>query len=334
MTTLDSFSWQDAEIVSTQYVADGIRRITLRPAKPKTVKPGEHVKVRVWIDGKEHTRSYSIVDATDDGSEISLTIFRVPNSRGGSVYMHGLSEGDVLRTTEPQQNFPLRIGAKRYVLMAGGIGITAVMNMARVLARVKADYQVIYVGRSHEAMAYADQLVAEHGDKVHVHTDDVDGIFDVQRFVEGIDEGTELYMCGPIRLMDAVRRTWLATELEPTNLRFETFGNSGWFEPEPFTVDVPRLGVKTSVGPDESLLDALERAGLETMFSCKKGECGICQIKVLHLEGQIDHRDVFHSEEEKAANTRLCGCVSRVVTGKKTSETTTEQTASITIDVS
>jgi vanillate O-demethylase ferredoxin subunit len=105
--------------------------------------------------------------------------------------------------------------------------------------------------------------------------------------------------------MDAVRRAWLAAELEQTSLRYETFGNSGWFEPEAFTVEVPRLGVQTSVRPDESLLDALERAGVETMFSCKKGECGICQIKVLNLEGEIDHRDVFHSEEEKVANTRM-----------------------------
>src|SRR5699024_11886699 len=115
----------------TLYVADDILRIDLRPTKPTAVKPGEHVKVQVWIDGKEHTRSYSIVDATDDGSEISLTVFRIPDSRGGSIFMHGLSGGDILRITGPQQNFPVRIGAKRNVLLAGGFGDYAAKEVGR-----------------------------------------------------------------------------------------------------------------------------------------------------------------------------------------------------------
>src|SRR5699024_4581903 len=51
--SLDTHSWQNAEVVSTRYVADDILRIALRPTKPTAVKPGEHVKGQVWIDGKE-----------------------------------------------------------------------------------------------------------------------------------------------------------------------------------------------------------------------------------------------------------------------------------------
>ncbi|MBV9628605.1 MAG: oxidoreductase, partial [Xanthobacteraceae bacterium] len=29
----------------------------------------------------------------------------------------------------------------------------------------------------------------------------------------------------------------------------------------------------------------------------------------------VDHRDVFFSDEEKAANSKLCTCVSRVIGG-------------------
>ena len=49
------------------------------------------------------------------------------------------------------------------------------------------------------------------------------------------------------------------------------------------------------------------------MFDCRRGECGLCQVKVLDVQGVIDHRDVFLSEHEKQENTRLCACVSRVV---------------------
>ncbi|HRO29011.1 PDR/VanB family oxidoreductase [Citricoccus sp.] len=308
-------SWQDSVVVAATEVADRIRRITLRPVRPQAVRPGEHVDVRVRIDGTEHQRSYSVVDATQDGSELSLSVFHTPTSRGGSTFMHTLTAGDRLRITTPQQDFPLRIGAQRYVLLAGGIGITALVDMARVLKRVKADYRVVYVGRTHEAMAYAEDLVAEHGDRITLHTDDTDGRFDVQALVQGIGHGTELYMCGPIRLMDAVRRAWAATDLDQTNLRYETFGNSGWFDPEPFRVRIPRLDVETVVGPGESLLEALERDGVEMMSDCRKGECGICQVKVLDVQGQADHRDVFHSDRQKDATKTLCPCVSRVACG-------------------
>jgi vanillate O-demethylase ferredoxin subunit len=35
-------------------------------------------------------------------------------------------------------------------------------------------------------------------------------------------------------------------------------------------------------------------------------------LPILAVEGEVDHRDVFFSESEKAANEKLCTCVSRV----------------------
>ena len=85
-------------------------------------------------------------------------MLRVPQSRGGSVFMHSLAPGDELQVTQPLQNFPLSVAAPRHVLLAGGIGITAVAAMARVLRGVGADYTLVYVGRSRERMAYVDEL--------------------------------------------------------------------------------------------------------------------------------------------------------------------------------
>ena len=126
---------------------------------------------------------------------------------------------------------------------------------------------------------------------------------------------TELYMCGPIRLMDAVRREWVGHGLPVPNLRFETFGNSGAWAPERFRVSIPSLGREVVVDEDASMLEALEDAGVEVMWDCRKGECGLCTVRVLGCDGQIDHRDVFLSDEQKKGDTSLCSCVSRVATG-------------------
>ncbi|QGU04796.1 PDR/VanB family oxidoreductase [Corynebacterium comes] len=325
--------WQDAEVVATAEVADRIRRITLRPSRPpqgRTVQPGEHLKVLVGIDGSEVKRSYSIVDAAPDGSDVSLTVFHTPNSRGGSAYMHSLQVGDTLRVTQPQQNFPLRIGAPRYVLVAGGIGITAIRGMASLLRRLGADYSIHYAARSPEAMAYREELIAEHGDRLTTYFDSESVFLDAHALISTMEAGAELYMCGPIRLMDAIRRAWRELELDPTNLRFETFGNSGWYEARRFRVNLPRLGVSTEIGANETILEALQKIGVAMMYDCRRGECGLCQVKVTDVDGRIDHRDVFFSDRQKNASEKLCACVSRVVPHDPISATSTAQ---LTIDV-
>jgi vanillate O-demethylase ferredoxin subunit len=69
------------------------------------------------------------------------------------------------------------------------------------------------------------------------------------------------------------------------------------------------------------MLDAMQLAGIEMMYDCKRGKCGLCALRILSVEGVVDHRDVFLSEAEKAANTKLCTCVSRVAGGRITIDT-------------
>ena len=306
--------WQEATVVAVHDIADRIRRIELAPAHPVRARAGEHIDVRLPLAAGREVRSYSVVDSDPDGRRLAISVLQTRDSKGGSRFMHQVAVGDILAVTQPLQDFPLRVGARRYVLLAGGIGVTALVGMAEVLRRVRADYRIVYVGRRREAMAYLDALGDAHGDRLAVHVDAEGAGLDVDALLDGIEPGTELYMCGPIRLMDAVRRGWLARGLDITDLRFETVGNSGWFEPEEFTVEVPRLGVTTTVGTGESMLEALERAGVEMMFDCRKGECGLCAVTVRELVGKPDHRDVFLSQaqkEEVPARTLTC-CVSRV----------------------
>ena len=265
-----------------------IRRIEIETAIPAKADPGVAHRRDAWSSaGQREKRSYSIVESSPTARYLAISVFRAPASRGGSVFMHTLRPGDTIEITQPLQNFPLRRRRGEYVLLAGGIGITAIVNMAAVLLSLKADYRLVYAGRSRAAMAYLDELVdaARGPDRgarrrrgqlaaggrahrgrptaghraVHVRADPADG-------------------CGPPCL----------GEREPAggpNLRYETFGNSGWFDPEEFTVTIPRLGVEATVTPGRSMLEALEAAGVDMMFDCRKGECGLCEVRVLDLDG-------------------------------------------------
>jgi ferredoxin-NADP reductase len=308
--------WTSAEVVDVRPVATDVRRIELAWPRSARALPGSHVDVRVQADNGEDVRSYSVVESSPDGSRVAISVLRTRTSRGGSRFMHALEPGDRLQVTQPLQNFPLGIGSARYVLLAGGIGVTAVIEMARVLRSLKADYRLVYVGRSRERLAYLADLESLHGDRLEVHVDDEGSALDVGALVAQLDDDlgrrTELYMCGPIRLMEAVRRAWVERDLPLHNLRFETFGNSGWFESEDFVVRVPELGIETRVGAGCTLLEALTEAGADVMYDCRKGECGLCEVRVAAVTGAIDHRDVFLSESQKQDGARICTCVSRV----------------------
>ena len=186
-----------------------IRRIVLEQSTAEEAEPGSHIDVMVSIDGQQDRRSYSIVESSDDGRRLAISVFRAPASRGGSHFMHALVPATRLEITQPLQNFPLRVGAQRYVLLAGGIGITAMINMARVLQSVKADY-TLRVCRPQPRPRWPTWRNCEqlHGDRLQVHVDDEGTRSTSPNWWPRLSTDTELYMCGPIRLMDAVRRGW------------------------------------------------------------------------------------------------------------------------------
>ncbi|MFJ6850993.1 PDR/VanB family oxidoreductase [Streptomyces sp. NPDC091271] len=308
---------QRARVVEVSDAAVGVRRIVLAPEQPEHAAPGTHIDVEIG-GGARRVRSYSVVRSEDGGRRLTLSVQLSPTSSGGSAAMHRLRAGDELTVTGPLQNFPLAVGPTRYVLVAGGIGVTALVAMASALRRRGADYTLVFAGRSRAVMAYLDELVAEHGDRVRVHIDDEDTPLAVDDLVAGIPRtpaaaSTELYMCGPIGLMNAISRSWAEHDLPGTNLRFETFGSSGRHPTEEFVVRLPQFDREITVAPDTTILDALEAAGVETLSDCRKGECGLCLAKVLDSTGTIDHRDVFLSEPQKERSSRLCLCVSRAV---------------------
>jgi vanillate O-demethylase ferredoxin subunit len=134
-------------------------------------------------------------------------------------------------------------------------------------------------------------------------------------------------------MLDAVRRAWAAAGRPPSGLRFETFGSSGRFAPEPFRVRIPRLKFDVLVPHDVSLLEALEHAGADMMFDCRRGECGLCEVKVLAVDGVIDHRDVFFSDTQHQRGDRMCTCVSRVVSPRTAGVEANNGETVLTIDI-
>lgn len=311
--------WHPATVRAHRDLSPTVREFELRPeggVRPWTV--GSHLNVQVPINGVAEARSYSLVGlpGADRASEVyRIAVKRAEPSRGGSRHMWSLETGAELLVGEPNNHFELPLGAVQYLLVAGGIGITPIVGMALMLARRGADVRMRYAARSRAELAFADVLHTALGERLQTFADDAGDRLNIADEITALHPDALLMMCGPLPLLDAVRAAWAGTARPAANLRFETFGNSGASANEAFWVELPRHSMKLVVPADRTLLDVLNEAGVDTLFDCRRGECGLCAVDVLATHGSIDHRDVFFSMHEKQARQRLCACVSRVSGG-------------------
>ncbi len=297
---------------ATRNLTPTIRLIEIEPKEGFVPpSPGSHIDFSVMIGDRPDVRSYSVVGPCADGV-YRIAVKRLEASRGGSAYMWSLAAGSRLQHSAPGNHFGLALGRPEYLLMAGGIGITPIFSHALALAHTGARFRLIYACRSHSDLALTEELHEQIGDRLEIVLSQERGRVDIAGEIGKLDADGEFYVCGPIAMLEAARQAWAASGRPTDRLRFETFGASGRWPAVPFALKIPRLGKEIHVSATQSMLDALEAAGVEMIFDCRRGECGLCALPILGVNGVVDHRDVFFSEAEKAANTKLCTCVSRV----------------------
>ncbi len=309
--------WHDAVVASFRDVTPTVREFCLRPgadvqAAAQHYDPGSHLQLQILVNGKPQTRSYSLI-GQPDASCYRIAVKRLEAGRGGSMAMWRLAVGDRLRITTPQNHFPLELSAPAYLLVAGGIGITPLVLMAQTLSQRGAIIRMLFGARSEAELAFADVLRAQLGDRLQTAIADMGEQIQFETEIAALPKGGLMLICGPLPMLDAARAAWTAAGRPLADLRYETFGSSGRFAPQAFRVQVPRHNLDITVEAQTSLLETLEGAGVMAMYGCRRGECGLCTMDVLALDGEIDHRDVFLSEHEKTANQRICVCVSRVL---------------------
>jgi ferredoxin-NADP reductase len=300
-----------ARIESLRGITPTVREFSLRlaadaPLVAYSWRPGAHIQVQISIRNQRQTRHYSLLPCDEPGL-LKIAVKRSEPGRGGSSAMWRLKEGDALEISTPLNQFSLDLNAPAYLLIAGGIGITPLLSMAHQLAQRDANVQMIYGARDAHELAFHDELQLLLGDRLQTV---VGNAIDLAHTIEQLPLQAQAYVCGPVGMLHAARHAWAASHRPAELLRFETFGSSG--ATHSFAVNLPRHDLSFEVVPEMSLLEALEQQGISAMYGCRKGECGLCAVNVLSLEGSIEHRDVFFSEHEKRSNAQICVCVSRV----------------------
>lgn len=310
MRFAEQWGWCSVEAVRD--ITPDIREILLRPdAGVAPFYPvGSHVTVSLVIDGLPQTRSYSLVgDRATDLYKIAVR--RAPDSRGSSLKMWTFQPGARLEISNPSSLFDIDWMRKSYCLIAGGIGITPMIGIASALARRDLNVRMHYAMKSRDGAAYLDDAAAILSKRLSIYASDEGARLDLVAAFHEMPEDAIAIICGPMRMLEAARSAWNAAGRAPADLRYETFGSSGLMPSVAFRVRLAGSDAEIIVPQNRSMLAALNEAGYEVMSDCERGECGVCAINVVSVDGKIDHRDVFFSDHQKQGNTKICPCVSR-----------------------
>ncbi|MFO1412919.1 MAG: PDR/VanB family oxidoreductase [Burkholderiales bacterium] len=269
-------------------------------------EPGAHVPVRTPAGV---VRRYSLAGDPADTDRYEIAVKRDAAGRGGSVSMvDTLRAGSTLPVAAPRNEFALHPRAKRFLFIAGGIGITPVMAMLRHLVATGGPrFDLHYCTRSLAHTAFADALaddaLREH---VHLHHDDGDPAraFDFWPLLEKPQAGTHVYCCGPRGLMDAVRD--MSGHWAGGSVHFESFGVDAALRrtDHAFRVRLARSGRVVDVPADRSLLEALREHGVRVMSSCEAGSCGTCRTGL--VAGDVEHRDFVLGPDQQAGEIMVC----------------------------
>ncbi|QXP82979.1 pyridoxamine 5'-phosphate oxidase family protein [Methylococcus sp. Mc7] len=207
-----------------------IRAYELRHAEGEPLpayRAGAHLRVPIELPGGSVTsRAYSLTDAPDDGECYRIAVLRLDDGEGGSSALHaGWRLGTRLNVDAPDNYFPLHDDDRPALLIAGGIGITPLKAMAEALAARGADFQLHYTGRAPQEMAFVKELQRRFADRCRFYFSQVQSPtrLDVSALLASVSADAVIYVCGPTRLIDAVRQTAHRLGIADERVQFESF---------------------------------------------------------------------------------------------------------------
>ncbi|CRZ15957.1 PDR/VanB family oxidoreductase [Mycolicibacterium neworleansense] len=295
-----------------RWEADGVVSVQLQPRSGGPLPPwdpGAHIDL-VLPTGIR--RQYSLCGPIGERSYYRIGVRRERASRGGSEYVHAfLRPGQQLTVAGLRNTFELR-RATSYVFVAGGIGITPILPMIRQAETWGVDWELLYAGHTASSMPFSDELRG-YGPRVRFYASDADGRIPLSEHFAQVQPGVKVYACGPSALLSAVQDAtahWPADSLHLERFKPRKLVASA--ADKPVEVVCAASGKTVNVEAGQSILAALDRAGVSVPSSCRSGICGACETAV--VDGVPDHRDDILSESERAANDRMYICVSRART--------------------
>lgn len=271
---------------------------------------GAHSVVEMRDGDKTMRNPYSLMSDPADQSAYMISVRRDDQGRGGSLFMHNkVRIGDAMTLGYPVNLFALDLRAKKHLMLAGGIGITPFLAQIKQLAAAHGKFELHYTVRTPSLGSYVDELTTQHPHHVHVYYDDQDQKIALDALLAGQPLGTHIYVCGPKGMI-----AWVRGRAEALGWPREAVHYEEFLAPPPGKVFQAKLAASNkmiTVGEQQSLLEAIEAAGVDAPYLCRGGACGQCETNIISCDGKILHNDHWLDADQIASKTKIMPCVSR-----------------------
>lgn len=290
-------------------------------------RAGQYLSLKLKIGDSFVTRPYSISSGPSRTKEgkIAITIKRNEGGFAADWLLANLKAGDevISSAAEGQFYYENMRDSKDVVAIAGGSGITPFLSMAYALRDGDEDFNltILFGSRSEDAILFKkefDELQAACSKVkvVHVLSDEEKdgyehGFITADLIKKYLKDDSTVFICGPEAMYSFVEKEIAALDLPRRRVRREMLGvtKKVWEQPGyPADCKGKTFKLTVKVGPetheieasaDETLLVAIERAGIKAPSRCRSGECGWCRSKLVSGEVFIPAENEFRRFEDK-----------------------------------
>jgi stearoyl-CoA 9-desaturase NADPH oxidoreductase len=277
-----------ATVEKAEMLSEDVIAVTFKnPWRSARFRPGQYISVQFDIDGRKETRQYSITHFSENS--ISVATRKITGGKVSSR-MSALRVGDTVELIgKIKGEFTLNPADKKILFVAGGVGLTPILAMLGAL-ETDQDAVLVYFNRSEENILFRSELDALAKQKgariVHILDTAADGKYSLANIEKHVPDFPEraIYACAPQVLLNLFEK-----DLRSANFDFEHYHT------EKFVAEQqPRLtksGVSHTVrfltsqkeirlDENETLLSAIESAGLVIPTGCRAGMCKACTVQL------------------------------------------------------
>jgi ring-1,2-phenylacetyl-CoA epoxidase subunit PaaE len=281
---------------------------------------GQYLTLRIKINGEDLRRSYSICSSPLESNELRVAIKKVKDGRMSSYINDKVKVGDFIEVMAPAGNFFTKLdhsNKKNYVLFGGGSGITPMMSILKTVLKSEPNSRVtLFYGNNDESSIIfkkqIETLAVENSDRLNVvhvlnsppegHPEMLRGMMTKEKNMELVknyvntSDNVEYFICGPGPMMENVVNALKELKINEAQVHIEYFTapvNADDVKPAEDVVSGAKATIildgderEIVLEPNETILEAAIRVGLDAPYACQGGSC--CTCRALLQAGEVD----------------------------------------------
>ena len=293
-------------------------------------QPGQFLTLLLNVDGQPLRRSYSLATTPYTDALPAITVKRVAGGRASTYLTEQLKAGDYLEVIGPAGTFTLDFSAqqqRKVVFVGAGSGITPLYSLLQGLLHCEPDSSalLLYASRDSAHIIYRqalEQLQSQHPQRfalMHLLSQAQPSWAGLRgRLTETLasrllpSDADSYLLCGPQGFMELARRALYAQGVDPARVRQESFVTAAAPQPKlrtkPAQLTLRDEGIQQycQVAPEETLLEAALRCGIDIPYTCGSGICNTCRARCVAGQVVMSQDEGLSEQERKEGYVLTC----------------------------